>query len=126
MLSIVKSGNDGVELTWTEPDANVEYYIISYGHEPGQELYGVPNTGKTTSFRIGALDLNQTYYFRVRSQKGCAVSAASNELRWPIESTSGQVLGLADTEGQSWWLVLSSMLSGATAVAWGIKQLKAV
>lgn len=98
LLSVAKSGNDGVELVWSEPDANVNYYVLSYGFEQNKEMFGVPNTGKTTRYRIGSLDLSKRYFFKVRSQKGCAVSGASNELSYP--QAIGGVKGLANTD--SW------------------------
>jgi hypothetical protein len=73
-----------------------EYYLVSYGLESGKYLWGVPNVGRVTSFRISGLDMNQKYYFQVRSHKGCAPSEGSNELSYPHDVT-GQVLGLADT-----------------------------
>ncbi len=86
LLTVAKSGTNSVTLTWTQPDANVEYYLISYGTESGNYIYGVPNTGKTTSYQVNNLDLSKTYYFVVRSQKGCAASEASNEIEFTPES----------------------------------------
>ena len=109
LLSVTKSGEDSVDLVWTEVET-AEYYVISYGLEMGKDLYGVPNAGKTTGFRIGGLDLNKKYYFRVRSHRGCAPSEASDELSYPA-SIGGQVLGLASTSGQNFgWL--AAMISG--------------
>ncbi len=95
MLTAVKSSESSVTLTWTQPDANVEYYIVSYGYQPNTYLFGVPNTGKTTSYQINSLDLTKTFYFVVRSQKGCAVSTASNEISY--KPTSRTTPGINQT-----------------------------
>jgi len=125
LLSVVKSGKDSVDLTWTQPDANVEYYMISYGFESGKYIYGVPNTGKTTSYRVGGLDLSKKYFFVVRSQKGCAPSKASNELSYP----RGQVLaaGLANTDSLM-ETIMKFMTVGAGVVvstfgAWKLRKM---
>jgi len=96
MLTATKSGDSSVTLTWTQPDANVEYYIVSYGYQPNTYLFGVPNTGKTTSYQINSLDLTKTFYFVVRSQKGCAVSSASNEISYK-PTTSATTPGVNPT-----------------------------
>src|SRR3989344_4286519 len=82
LLSVIRSGNDGVDLVWSEID-DAEYYLISYGLEPGKPIYGVANTGKVQAYRIGSLDLKNKYYFTVRAHRGCAPSEASNELSYP-------------------------------------------
>lgn len=123
LLSVTRSGTDGVELIWTQPDANVEYYVLSYGLEPGKYIYGVSNTGKTTTFRVGSLDLSKKYYFTVRSQKGCAVSAASNELSYP--RSVGGAGGLASTDSQMISYLLGVMVSGGVGTtAWSLWQMK--
>lgn len=120
LLSVSKSGADGVELVWSEPDSNVNYYIISYGYEQNKEMFGVPNTGKTTRFRIGGLDLNKKYFFKVRSQKGCAVSGASNELSYP--QTVGKIKNLANTDSRiTFWLLVSGVFAGLSLAAWSLK-----
>lgn len=117
LLSVNKSGKDGVELIWSQPDANVEYYMISYGYESGKYNFGVANTGKVTSFRVGSLDLSKKYYFVVRSQKGCAVSEASNELSYP----KGQVkaMSLANTDSNAITNQVLAILTGLVLTVWG-------
>ncbi len=117
LLSVNKSGNDGVELIWSQPDANVEYYMISYGYESGKYNFGVPNTGKVTSFRIGSLDLSKKYYFVVRSQKGCNVSEASNELSYPRGEV--KAAGLAKTNSNPVINQLLAALAGLALTTWG-------
>jgi len=75
-VTTIKVGE--VELIW-DPVEPVTHYTISYGPSAGNYLYGVPNTGKVTSFRIGALG-GGNYCFVVRAVNDCAPSSPSNEL----------------------------------------------
>lgn len=84
-------GGGGVELVW-DPVAEATHYNISYGPSSGNYLYGVANTGKVTSFRVGGLGTG-TYCFALRAVNDCAPSGLSNE-RCP-----GAVLGVAKVLG---------------------------
>lgn len=87
IVSIVR-GSTTAQITWTSvtPATN---YAIFYGVEPGNYIYGVPNTGNVTSYVIGSLVPGVQYYFQVRAVNGCMPSDGSG--------TNGQVLGLATT-----------------------------
>jgi len=117
LLSVNQSGKDGVELIWSQPDANVEYYMISYGLESGKYIFGVPNVGKVTSFRVGSLDLSKKYYFVVRSQKGCVSSNVSNELSFPKGKV--KAAALADTSSNSVTNQVLAALAGLALTVWG-------
>jgi len=87
-VNTIKTGE--VELFW-DPVEPVTHYNISYGPSAGNYLYGVANTGKVTSFRVGALG-EGNYCFVVRAVNDCAPSNPSNELC--TGGVGGQVLGV--------------------------------
>ncbi len=118
LISVVKSGSDSVDLAWTSVN-EADDYMISYGVESGNYIYGVPSTGKTTSYRIGALDLNKHYYFQVRAIRGCMPGDPSNELSYPQSlAIGGQVLGLAATSGIKLGLYVMVVGSGIASGVW--------
>ncbi len=92
LTSVVRTSGTTAQLTWTAVNP-VTYYMISYGTSPGSYQFGVPNTGNTTSYSIGGLNPNATYYFVVRAVNDCMPGDPSNE-----KPTGGQVLGA--TAGQ--------------------------
>jgi len=113
-LTKIKFGE--VELIW-DPVEQATHYTISYGPSSSNYLYGVPNTGKVSSFKIGDLG-SGNYCFVVRAVNDCAPSDPSNEL-----CTGGQVLGasvLGATGGfslQLWQgLVIMAVICGISGV----------
>ena len=104
-MSAVKTSPTTIKLTWTAV-ANATYYSISYGPSSNNLPFGVPNTGNTTNFVIGALNPGVNYFFEVRAVNDCTPSDPSNIFGGSVLGTStgtgGQVLGastsvLADT-----------------------------
>ena len=87
LLNLDRIDSSSVRLTWS-PANPVTYYSISYGTDPNNFQYGVPNVGNVTTYVIGALNPNSTYYFSVRGVNDCNPSDPSNVLP-PV----GQVLG---------------------------------
>jgi len=82
-------GGGEVELSW-DPIEPSTHYNISYGPTSGSYLYGVDNTGKVTSFKVGGLG-SGNYCFVVRAVNDCAPSEPSNE----VCTAPGQVLGVS-------------------------------
>lgn len=78
LLKVAPAGAGQVSLTWTAVNP-ITHYSISYGLLPGNYIYGVPNTGNTTSFTIGNLQPKVNYCFAVRAVNDCAPSSLSNE-----------------------------------------------
>jgi len=118
VVSVVKSDKDSVDLAWTNVQ-EADDYMISYGVESGNYIYGVPSTGRVTSYRIGALDLNKHYYFQVRAIRGCMPGDPSNELEYPQSlAIGGQVLGLAATSGIELGLYAMVVGSGISSAVW--------
>ena len=81
-------GGGKVELFWDTVELATSYNI-SYGLSSGNYLYGVPDTGKTTSFTVGSLGTGN-YCFIVRALNDCAPSGPSNER---CNALGGAVLG---------------------------------
>ncbi len=94
LTSVVRNSPTTATLTWTSVSP-VSYYTISYGTDPGNYIYGVPNTGNTTTFTVGGLASNTNYYFVVRAVNGCTPGDPSGEK----SIGGGQVLGASTSTG---------------------------
>jgi hypothetical protein len=90
LISVVRNGATA-KLTWSAVTP-VTYYSIVYGTKPGEYIYGVANVGNTTSYTVGSLDPNSSYYFSVRAVNDCTPSD-------PSTSPRGQVLGASTFAG---------------------------
>lgn len=110
LLSAKSSGPNKVILTWSKAKDPVTHYVISYGLNPGKPLYGNPNAGgkDTTSYTVGSLSGNTTYYFRVRAGNGCnggpyssevAVRPTGGFISTPAAGFAAGVLGTTKTVG---------------------------
>jgi hypothetical protein len=86
-------GAGEVELFW-DPVEPSTHYSIFYGPSSRNYLYGVANTGKVSSFKIGSLGRG-TYCFAVRAVNDCAPGELSNE------KCTGEVLGVSKVLGVS-------------------------
>lgn len=107
LLSAVPIGKGKVTLTWAEAKDPVTYYLLTYGLEPGTEMFGNPSIGdaNTTSYTVEELSGDQTYYFRVRAGNSCQPGDFSNELAVRVtgETSYNQALGFTTNgviEGQ--------------------------
>jgi len=82
LTSATPIGAHSIKLTWTEASNPVSYYLLSYGVESGQYIYGNPNVGGqgTTTYTVNGLATGKRYYFIVRAGNGCAPGSFSNEL----------------------------------------------
>lgn len=60
----------------------VSSYSLRYGDISGNYKWGVANFGdsNSTSYNVGLLAPNTTYYFEVRAQNGCTTSSWSSEV----------------------------------------------
>ncbi|OGM10040.1 hypothetical protein A2159_00345 [Candidatus Woesebacteria bacterium RBG_13_34_9] len=110
LLSVVREGSYAT-INWTKVD-KATHYTISYGTSSENLQYGVWNTGNVISYKIGALDPNQKYYFTVYAVNDCMPSLPSTT------TPSGGVLGLAATGNLT---EIYSLLSfGAFSVVFGL------
>lgn len=100
LTSLSPAGTGQMTLSWTAV-SGVTNYALSYGLTPGNYLYGVTNTGNTTSFTVGELDPGKNYCFAVLGVNDCASGPLSNERCSGAAilgaAAEGQVLGLSST-----------------------------
>lgn len=87
LLSVTRTSATTALLKWA-PVTPSTYYVISYGTDPNNLQFGVPNTGNTDNFTVGALNPNLNYYFNLRAVNDCMPSDPS-----AILGTGGTVLG---------------------------------
>jgi len=96
LLKVNRRGSEA-DLTWTAVEP-VTHYSISYGLSSRNYIYGVPNTGKVTSFTVGSLQSGVNYCFAIRAVNDCAPSELSNEICTGVvlgAATGGRVLGVS-------------------------------
>lgn len=86
LLSVKPVSQTSVTLEWSAV-SEATHYSVSYGTKSGTYLYGVSNTGNTTSFTVKSLGKNSTYYFVVQAISDCAPSKISNELSTLVDQT---------------------------------------
>jgi hypothetical protein len=86
LLSVKPVSQTSVTLEWSAV-SEATHYSVSYGKKSGIYLYGVSNTGNTTSFTVKSLGKNSTYYFVVQAISDCAPSKISNELSTLVDQT---------------------------------------
>ncbi len=94
LLSAVANDQNQVVLSWSKASDPVSYYLVAYGTKSGVMEYGNPNVGdqNTTTYAVGSLSGNTTYYFEVRAGNNCMPGDFSNEMSakvsGPIITTS--------------------------------------
>ena len=96
LLKVNRRGSEA-DLTWTAVEP-VTHYSISYGLSSRNYIYGVPNTGRVTSFTVGSLQSGVNYCFAVRAVNDCAPSELSNKICTGVvlgATTEGKVLGVS-------------------------------
>ncbi|HEX6977599.1 MAG TPA: fibronectin type III domain-containing protein [Patescibacteria group bacterium] len=92
LLSVTRTSATTALLKWA-PVIPSTYYVISYGTDPNNLQFGVPNTGNTDNFTVGALNPNLNYYFRLMAVNECMPSDPS-----AILGTGGGVLGASTSK----------------------------
>lgn len=92
LYAIAVTGKNEVTLSWEKAKDPVTHYLISYGLQAGKPLYGNPNVGNVSSYKVQGLSGGTTYYFRVRAVNNCAPGEVSNELSVKVggKTLSGQ------------------------------------
>jgi hypothetical protein len=93
----VKSGTEAT-VTWTKSDL-ATHYVIAYGTSTDNLIYGVPNTGNVTSYKVGSLNSGSTYYFVVYAVNDCQPSDVSN-VKSTVAGTGTAVAETSPTEAQ--------------------------
>lgn len=81
LISAVPGANS-VTLTWEKAQPPVSYYLVAYGTESGDYIYGNPDVGgpDTTGYTVTNLSGGKNYYFVVRAGNGCTPGPFSNEI----------------------------------------------
>ena len=110
LTSVDRSGSTA-KITWTAA-SQATHYTIGYGLQPGNYIYGVPDTGNVTTFTVGSLDPDTQYYFAVRAVNNCMPGDWSGT---PTGIGGGEVLGLAAT-GDSTMLYTMLALGGISLI----------
>jgi len=114
LVSASSIGGNKVRLNWQKV-ANASHYTISYGPNSGNYPWGVPNTGDTDNYEVGAISSG---CFVLRAVNDCAPSTPSNEVC--TGQVQGQVLGLSSTSGESNYayiiIGLASVLVGSKLI----------
>lgn len=122
LLTVNSAGLGQANLAWSAVDP-VTHYAIVYGLFSGNYIYGVADTGKTTSFTVGGLDSAAKYCFAVRAVNGCAPGGLSNEICQGAVG-GGRVLGastLGATGSATEQLFQIFYIIGCVCLAFGIK-----
>jgi len=98
LTSVISKSNNTATLTWVDSADPVSNYLVSYGSTSGKYIYGDPNIGGqgTTTFTVGSLSGNKTYYFVVAATNNCGISSFSSEVSVivnPVPSTPVPTIG---------------------------------
>ncbi|HRN70850.1 MAG TPA: fibronectin type III domain-containing protein, partial [Candidatus Woesebacteria bacterium] len=80
----INTTHNAATLYFAPSGRNTTKYVISYGHTPGEELYGVEynesSLHSALTYTIYELKPNTTYYFKIRGGNGCMPGDWSNNL----------------------------------------------
>lgn len=79
--AVAEDGNT-IRLYFTPSAGPTDNYVLEYGTQPGNYIYGAQLDGnpETRTYVVGSLYPQTTYYFRIRGGNGCATGNWSNEL----------------------------------------------
>lgn len=80
ITSALTSGKNEITLNWEKANGPVTHYVLAYGFEKGKPIYGNPNIGNVTSFKVKGLSGGFTYFFKVRASNGCRPGENSSEI----------------------------------------------
>lgn len=82
ITSIYANSATVITLKYKDAGDPVESYMLYYGKKAGSDTYRLDYIGKKGSsvFSVPNLDVNTTYYFRIRAVNGCKKGLYSNEV----------------------------------------------
>jgi len=84
LYGAIANGPTSVTLYFTEAGEPVSNYVLEYGFDSGNYQFGVSdmeiNERHQMTYQVKSLSPNTTYYFRIRSDNGCATGPYSNEI----------------------------------------------
>lgn len=90
-------------LFFTPAELPVTKYVLAYGTESDNYLYGIPdlylNSREPMTYLVRSLSPGTTYYFRIRSDNGCMTGPWSNEISVTTgHSTQPNLLRVAQSQ----------------------------
>ena len=95
LIAVSYKNSTTAVLDWTKvPGAN--NYMISYGLQTGNYIYGVAQTGDVTHYEVGNLAPNVKYYFIVYALNNCQPSDPTSELSSDPGPITGYGIGGAE------------------------------
>lgn len=84
LYGAIANSSSNVTLYFTEASEPVTRYVLEYGTKSGEYQFGVSDMGVNArhqmTYQVNSLSPNTTYYFRIRSDNGCATGSWSNEI----------------------------------------------
>lgn len=84
LYGAIPKNSTSIQLYFTEAGEPVTKYVLEYGTKSGEYQFGVSDMGMNERnqmmFEVNSLSPNTTYYFRIRSDNGCATGPLSNEI----------------------------------------------
>lgn len=96
LIAVSYKNSTTAVLDWTKvPGAN--NYMISYGLQPGNYIYGVASTSDVTHYEVGSLAAGVKYYFRVYALNNCQPSDPTTELSSDPGPITGYGVGGAES-----------------------------
>lgn len=93
LISADVVGPTQVKLTWNSASDPVSSYLVSYGLESANYIYGNIYIGghDATSYTVSKLRAGITYYFAIKAVNGCAPSDYSNEISADVVGVNSQL-----------------------------------
>ncbi|MFZ3301085.1 MAG: carboxypeptidase regulatory-like domain-containing protein [Microgenomates group bacterium] len=81
IFSANSNDSSSVTLKFVNYQTPITHFVIEYGIKSGEYKYSVDNISKdVNSYTLEKLNLNTTYFFRIRTGNGCATGSWSNEI----------------------------------------------
>jgi len=82
LYAVLPESSTSLRLYFTDADGPLDRYVLAYGLESNNYIYGSGNIGGpgTRTYVVNDLQPNTTYYFKLRAGNGCAPGGWSNEM----------------------------------------------
>lgn len=82
LYKAIAQESNSILLSFTDADDPIDKYVLEYGLESNNYIYGAQNIGGkgTRTYLVQSLQPNTTYYFKIRAGNGCTTGPWSNEI----------------------------------------------